>query len=56
MGVEVGGRGTTGTTGEAPLAWVVSKASRSGVFSSSTIPLGVLVASWLVLVWAGSGR
>ena len=38
VGVGVGGRGTTGIVGEAALAWVVSNASRSGVFFSSTVP------------------
>ena len=32
--VEVGGQGTTAMAGEEPLAWAISRASRSGVFSS----------------------
>ena len=50
MGVEVGGQGTTGTAWEAPPAWAVSNASRSGVFSLSAISLGMLASSWLVLI------
>ena len=49
MGAVVGGRGTTETAGEAPTELVVSSARRSGVFSLSTIPSGMLASSWLVL-------
>lgn len=49
VGAGLGDRGTTGTTGEAPPAWEVSNASKSEVFSYSTMPSGMLVASWLVV-------
>ena len=52
----VGGQGTTETTKEAPLVWAVSNASKSGVFSLSTIPLGVLASSRIVLMWVGGKR
>ena len=39
--------------GEAPPVWVVSNTRRSGVFSSNTIPSGILTPFWLVLAWAG---
>ena len=53
VGAGVGGRGTTATTEEEPPTWVVSRANRSGVFSSNPISSGILVASWLVLTWVG---
>ena len=53
MGVGVGGWGTIGMAGEAPPVWVVSNTRRSGVFSSNTIPSGILTPFWLVLAWAG---
>ena len=50
----MGGQGTTATAREEPSAWAVSKANKGGVFSSNPIPSGMLVASWLVLTWAGA--
>ena len=47
----VGGRGTTGIAGEEPSLWAISKARRSGVFSSKPIPSEMLVPSWLKLNW-----
>ena len=48
--------GTTGTAGEAPSTWAVSNASKSGFFSSSTIPSRMLAFSWLVPIWVRSKR
>ena len=49
VGAGVSGRGTTGTVGEEPVVWGVSKARRSVVFSSKPIPSRMLVPSWLEL-------
>lgn len=54
--VGVGGRVTTGTAGDKPLAWAVSEANRSGVFSSNPVPSGMFLASWLVLTCVGFRR
>ena len=53
FGVGVGGRGTAVTAEEEPPTWAVSRANRSGVFSSNPISSGILVVSWLVLTWVG---
>ena len=53
IGVEVGARVTTSTVGEEPLAWAISKASKSRVFSSNPMPSGMFVASWLALTCVG---
>ena len=53
MGVGVSSRVTTGTVGEEPLAWAISKASKSRVFSSNPMPSGMFVASWLALTCVG---
>ena len=52
----VGGWVATTTTGEEPPAWAVSRASKSGVFSSNPILSGMLVASWSTLACAGHKR
>ena len=44
-----------GTTGKAPPAYVVSRASKFGVFSSNPILSNMSASSWLVLTWAGGG-
>ena len=53
VGARLGGRVTTGTAREEPLAWAVSKARRSSIFSSNPMPSRMLVASWLALTFAG---
>ena len=55
-GARVGGQGTTRTAREVSPAWVVSNATRSEVFSSSTMPSRMLISSWLVLSWAEGKR
>ena len=44
-----------GIIGKAPPAYVVNRASKSGVFSSNPIPSDMSASSWLVLTWAGGG-
>ena len=56
VGAGVGGWVTTTTVGEEPPAWAVSRASKSGVFSSNPILSGMLVASWSTLACAGHKR
>ena len=51
--VGVSGRGTTEMAKEAPPAWAVSNARKSGVLSSNTIPSRILTLSLLVLTWVG---
>ena len=53
VGVGVGGQVTTGMAGEEPPTWAVSKASRSGVFSSNPMSSGMFVAYWWALTCAG---
>ena len=56
VGVGVCGRVTTGTAGDEPPTWAVSKASRSRVFSSNPMPSMILVVSRLALTCAGFGH
>ena len=52
VGAGMGGRVITGTVGEEPPVWAVSKSSKSEVFSFNPMPSGMSMASWLALTCA----